>query len=99
MENEAITIPLAESAHKVGCPAERVESYEAQKPESQGSKIVTVVRCADCGGYEVHDGGKTRVARKFTESSEGKPYGRREGNTEPPTAQPAAKRKQQDNEQ
>jgi hypothetical protein len=83
MDNNTVTIPLSESAHKVGCPAERVESYEAQKPESQGSKIVTVVRCADCGGHEVHDGGMARVARKFTEPNEGKADGRRTASKEP----------------
>ena len=48
-------------AHKRGCPEERVERYEDIRPAEKDDdgqvvksrRVITVVRCIDCGAHEV----------------------------------------------
>lgn len=39
--------------HLVGCPAERIEEYEARRPQGQGGDTIQVARCIDCGASSV----------------------------------------------
>lgn len=43
--------------HREGCPAERIESYEAVRPRTQERPAtpVVVTRCIDCGGETVKE--------------------------------------------
>lgn len=70
--DDPIVIPLSANAHLEGCPAKRIEHWEAIKPgkENHPEKIVTVVRCGDCAGQEVHDGNIARVSRKLSENGD-----------------------------
>jgi predicted metal-binding protein len=79
---EPVIIPLADDAHLDGCPKNpaRTEHYEATRPakDQQPARVVTVVRCGDCGEQVVHEGSIARVFRKLNEN--GGPDGRRERN-------------------
>ena len=41
-----------EIQHKKGCPADRIESFEADRPS--GEKVV-ISRCVDCGEFGIDD--------------------------------------------
>jgi cytochrome c-type biogenesis protein CcmH/NrfF len=71
-----VFIPLSATAHLKGCPSvrERIEYFEATRQKDH--EIVTVVRCCDCGGQEVHEGNIARVAHQLNE--DGASDGRRE---------------------
>lgn len=43
----------SEIRHLEGCPAERLEEYEAKRPESAGGDVITVARCIECGASNV----------------------------------------------
>jgi hypothetical protein len=42
-------LELPERQHLIGCPAQRLERFEAVQPN--GQRLV-VVRCIDCGGQQ-----------------------------------------------
>lgn len=43
---------MPDREHRVGCPAERVESYPHKAADG---RLVTVVRCCDCAAHLVFE--------------------------------------------
>lgn len=48
---------LDERDHREGCPAERIEAYQAVRPATAQREAtpVVVTRCIDCGGEAVKE--------------------------------------------
>jgi len=44
---------VARIRHRDGCPAERTETYNAERPKTAGGDRITVARCVDCGASSV----------------------------------------------